>query len=276
MQLLSALGNLGERKGDSLLIPAAAYLDKKKYFDKTLEPKIKNLLNQVPYKVRMDALKRVGFIINENPDNTVIISEKYPKMLYAMSELAKAAGKVKTFGEHNFAFCDFRQIFSGYTPKYEDVMITLTVEQREVIDKVHALAKEMKLVSSCTTYWKINYHFKSVQVMCIDTDERFDYKTGQINSVRIRINGTNLGAPEYLDRIYEEGDAFVKYFMRHKNYCTGCSTSHIGWTKNVFGRNVRLCGHPSFRIVNPTEGDLDYIKKFIEFRKEMILLEKGK
>lgn len=111
--------------------------------------------------------------------------------------------------------------------------------------------------------------------MCIDTDDRFEHKSGLVNTVRIRVNGTNHGSKEYINKISEQGNEFVKYFMKHMNYCTACSTSHMGWKQNVFDRNVRLCGQPSFRIIEPQEKDIGCVKKFIELRKEMITLEKG-
>lgn len=276
LHFLKSLGHIGIWNGQTLFFPLEKYRINQRYYDKTLDSKMKNLFNEIPYQKRKDALKRVGFSIAEKEEGVVITSERYPSMFYAMSELAKSSEKVKTFGEHNFFHCEFRQIFHGYTPQYEDVIQSLRKEQRDVIDKVHALAEGMKLRSSCTTYWKINYHFKGKHVMCIDTDDRFENRKGLFNSVRIRVNGTDHGEVEYLDKIAEEAEDFQRYFMQHLNYCSACSTSHLGGKRNVLGRNVRLCGQPSFQIVNATDSDLDYIKKMIEFRKDIILLEKRK
>jgi hypothetical protein len=107
--------------------------------------------------------------------------------------------------------------------------------------------------------------------MCIDTDNRIGNKNGLINTARLKIDGTSNGSEAYLEKISKQGSKFITYFNIHMNYCTACSTSHIGWIKNIFGRNVRLCGYPHFRITSPSEKDLAYIKKFIEFRQEMIL-----
>lgn len=275
LHLLLSLGRLGELKNNALYLQPEVYLGMRRFFDKSLDAKMKNLFNDIPYEVRLNGFKRVGFIISEDEHGIVIQSENHPNMLYAMSVLAKLEKHEDTFGEHNFLHCDFRQIFNGYIPRYEDVVQPLQEEQKSVIDQVHAFAMEMKLSCACTTYWKVNCHYKGKQVMCIDTDDRFEDKSRLVNTVRIRINGTNHGAAEYLDKIAGQGEDEIKYYMKHMNYCTACSTSHLGGKQPVFGRNVRLCGPPSFRIVNPVGNDLDRIRRFIELRKEMIVLEKA-
>jgi hypothetical protein len=266
MELLRLSAECGIANETGLFIPNSKYKDIKKRFDKQTAPKIKNIYNDISYKTRMDALAGAGLIITEKDDGAVITSEKYPGMFLAMSELAKRVINVKTFGEHNFYNTDFRQLRSDYNPVYEDIVRILSPEKRKISDKIHALAKEIKLRGSCTTYWKINYSYKGMKVMCIDTCEWPNFRVG--------INGSNYGNNGYLDLIAGQGDEFVRYFMRHMNYCKACSTSHIGGFKEVLGRKVRLCGHPSFGIANPKEEDLYYIEKFIEFRKEMISVEK--
>ncbi|BCN31005.1 hypothetical protein [Anaeromicropila herbilytica] len=274
--LLLSLGKIGRLTNNALTLPNEEYYGIKKFFDVKLNPKLKNLLNVVPYQVRMNAFQRVGLIITESDDGVTITSNRYPNMLQAMTELARSSEYVETFGGHNFHHTDFRQIFYRYTPKFDDVVQPLIDSHRDIIDQVHALAPELGLTSDCSTYWKVNYHYKGVHVMCIDTDDRFEHRSKLVNTVRVRINGAMSDLPLYLDKIKGQGVEFVNYFMRHLSYCTACSTTHLGWKCEVFGRNVRVCGSPTFQIINPSELDIEYIRKFVELRKEIIDLEKNK
>lgn len=279
MEFLKNIAAAGIPDGESLLIPPADFTNIRTKFDKTLTPKKSSLFNDVPYRTRLDALARVGFIVNENETlhggDAVITYKQNADIFPAMIELAKSAVNAKTFGGHNFYYTDFRQIFSNYIPGYEDVVQPLSDNQRIVTDEIHELAKAMKLRPSCTTYWKVNYQYKGKFVMCIDTDDITGERSGCVNNFRIRVGGSHDS--RYLDKIAAKGDDFVKYFMRHLSYCTACSTSHAGGGfYNIFGRRVRLCCGPAFRILNAVHEDIAYIKQFIEICMEMISLEKDK
>lgn len=213
-------------------------------------------------------LKHAGLTITNNPNGSAVItSEKYPNMFLAMSKLAKSADKVQTFGEHNFYHTDFRQIFNGYTPRYEDVVSPLNDEQKSITDTLHSYARKMGLTASCTTYWKANYHYKGKHVMCIDTDNWMYNKF--VHNFRVRIDGGHSDL--YLNTIENEGDDFKKYFVKHLNYCTACSPSHLAGIQKIYGKTVRLCGNPSFRITNPDISDIGYIEKFIDLRCNSII-----
>ena len=110
--------------------------------------------------------------------------------------------------------------------------------------------------------------------MCIDSEtDCIGERNPRCNNARIRVNGGNTD--HYIDNISNKGSEFVRYFMKHLNYCTGCSTSHLGWQRKLFGRTVRLCCEPHFRIVNPSNIDMDNIVEFIQLRKKEILFEKA-
>ena len=87
-----------------------------------------------------------------------------------MKALADSAKDIKTFGEENFRACEFRQIFSRYIPKYQDVVQTLDEPQRELCDAIHKYLLSMKARPSCTTYWKVNYKYKGDQIVQISTE----------------------------------------------------------------------------------------------------------
>ena len=86
------------------------------------------------------------------------------------------------------------------------------------------------------------------------------------------MNGGNTD--HYIDNIANKGKNFIDYLRKHMNYCTACSTSHIGWQRELFGHKVRLCCEPHFRIGNPSIDDINNIIAFIQLRMKEILFEK--
>lgn len=272
-RFLFTLGQLGNVENQCLMVPAEAYKKIRTVYDREFAQKPTGTQKNIAYSDRLKAFQRAGLYVTEQTDGSAKVTcVPYPTMFQAMCVLAKSAAHVKTFGEHNFMFCDFRQIERSYNPCYEDVVSPLSDDQRAVADAIHQMALAMKLRVSCTTYWKVNYHYKGKHVMCLDTDDFNGEKTGLCHNVRFRINGSH--DDRYLEMITGEGDAFKQYLMKHLNYCTACSTSHLGWFKEMWGRKVRLCCEPHFRIINPKNTDLKYIRKFIELRMDMIRLEK--
>jgi hypothetical protein len=246
--------------GKSILLPTEAVAGLKAIKD--------GLGGFIPYEVRVPALTRVGFIIAEKADGSATVtSENFPDMMFALSELGKSEGNTKTFGEHNFFNCEFRQIGKSYIPTYDDVMRVLPDDRRAVIDEINRMVKKLKLRASCSTYWKVNYHYKGKHIMCIGTDsyEGFNGKLSPwCNSVNVRVNGSHR--QEYLQNAAAHGAEFVKYFHGHLPFCRACSKGHIGAVYHVLGKTTRLCCGPSFRVEDPSAGELDYIRKFIELR----------
>ena len=273
-RLLHRFAQFGTANDQSLTIAEETYLNIRKNYDADYDKK-KNTEKSIPYSVRISALNEVGLNLQELADGSILITnEKYPNMFLAMSLLSKAGWGKKPYGEHNFIYTDFRQIWNEkHLPNYEDFMRVLPDEQKEVIDQVRESAKALGLRESCKTYWKVDYHYKSKHVMLIDSE--FDWqgeKNPRCNNTRIRVNGGNTD--HYIDNIASKGDDFIQYFRKHMNYCTACSTSHIGWQRDLFGHKVRLCCEPHFRITNPSMSDVDNVVKFIQLRNQEILFEK--
>lgn len=274
-RLLNRYARYGTLNNSTIVISEEAYNNIRKNYDMDYDKKIKNTEKLIPYGVRISALMQVGLKLEEQGDGSVIIrNETYPNMFLSMTLLANAGWGKKPYGEHNFMYTDFRQIWNEkHSPTYEDFMRVLPMEQKEVIDQVREKSKALGLRESCKTFWKVDYHYKGKHVMCIDSE--YDWqgeKNPRCNNTRIRVNGGNTD--HYIDNIANEGKVFIEYFRKHMNYCTACSTSHIGWTRELFGHKVRLCCEPHFRISNPRNDDLENIMKFIQLRMKEILYEK--
>lgn len=222
-------------------------------------------VKKIPLETRLAALKRVGLCFGCVQGGVLVSSERYPQMFVGMCALAKASQPPNHFGAFLFCLCEFRRIAGPYVPVYEDYMHPLDAQKRAVADAIHRYALSLGLRVSVTTYWKINYLYKGKHVMCLETSG---------NTLRLRVDG---GPREwYLEQIHERGEGFIRYFLRHLNYCTACSPSHIGGLTKVFGHTKRICCWPSlsFRIQNPGMDDLENIERFIDFRCAAIQNEK--
>lgn len=262
---LLALGTAGEVEGQRLVIPAAEYKKIRLRFDKSCNPKRKIADNRIPYQTRLAALERTGLFIIEQEGAAIVSSKSYPAMLPAMQALAKSAGNVKTFGKQGFYNCEFRQLFHRYTPQYEDVMRPLPKPLRETADNFYDLAMEWKLRPSCTTFWKVNFTWKSTFVVQMSTDG---------NHLIIRVCGAYRweDQPFFNRLLAEKSVELQKYAVRHLNYCTGCASKHLGMFTEVLGKRKRVCGggEIGFRVTDPTPEEFLYFKELIQMRQNFI------
>lgn len=234
-----------------------------KQFDYTAT-KRKTRLNNISLKKRMNALKRVEIIFEFIDDIVVIKSEKYLNIFYALSELTASIITVKTFGKEGLYNCEFRQIFNNYTPCYDDVVQTLDSEKREIINVLNDHLAEFKIKAKCNTFWKVNYKYKGKQLCQIITEG---------NDCRFWITGSYNwdDKDRFNERIEEFDEEMQKYILRNLNYCTGCSSFHIGGFKYVLGKRKRLCAGIGFKIHNPKMSDVEKIKSLISLRQELIM-----
>jgi hypothetical protein len=265
IKFFQCLGEAGTAFEDKMTVAFSDYTNIKKLFDRNLSPKSKLITNEIPYEIRLKSLERIGFAIRENEDGAVITSEKYPNMFIALTKLANSIKRIKTFGEHNFQNCDFRQIFLNYKPGYEDVVQPLDDEKRKVINELDLFLRDKKLIHSCTTFWKINYHYKGEHVFWFET---------RGNEFEVRITGV-YGWDDHSimnDILSAQSREFQEYALRHLNYCTACSTSHLGGFVTVLGKRKRVCGGGGigFRVKSPSSKDIENIKKFIAIRINII------
>ncbi len=266
LRFLEQLALAGEVVEDNLVLSPEAYQGIRTVFDRSLTPKKKTIMNEVPYDTLLGSLERVGFVINDSDSRVTIASLKFPKMFPAMVELAKSVHTVKTFGNEGFFHCEFRQMFNKHTPDYHDVLQPLDENNYNMANLLHEYLLSRGAKPSCTTYWKINYHYKGEHVMLISTNG---------NELEVRITGVYGWNDKSLmnSRLEARDNDFQAYALRHLNYCTACSTSHLGGFITVLGKNKRVCGGGgiAFKIKNPTKADIQYIKDLADMRMDILL-----
>lgn len=153
--------------------------------------------------------------------------------------------------------------------------------------------EDPSLINSCTQF----YHFmrdllgdlyENADAYVVRPGELEAFLSGRaINAMKqrepqktnARLSTARNAAALYQHFLYflgEHGESFKRYFLRHLNYCTACSTSHIGGITDIFGYRKRICccPNPSFRIHNPSADDLENIKKMIQIRLEAVEAQK--
>lgn len=262
--LLRRLGEAGVCNREGLLVPSEAYQTVRKRHDASLS-KGKTNDNRIPYEQRWQALGRVGLSLQALPDGGAQLRcQTHPGMFLALSALAKSAPNTKTGGV-GFQQCEFRQIASSYQPGYQDVVQPLDDAMRARADALHQALRAHKCSASCTTYWKVNYKYRNEQVCCIGTNG---------NALEVRVNGCyGWDDPEIVNkRLRDFEPAFQRYVLRHLQYCTGCSGSHLGCFTTVLEKKKRVCGGGSigFRVYDPDDVDIACFLRLLELRRAVI------
>jgi len=106
--------------------------------------------------------------------------------------------------------------------------------------------------------------------MCIGTSDTGDHES----MLDVRIIGTYNWDDHTLinSRLERESPEFQKQALRHVWRCNACATTHLGMFVTVLGKRQRVCGggQIGFRWYNPADDELEYIKKLIQLRIEII------
>lgn len=226
-----------------------------------IHKRVSSSLSPISLDQRLDALKNIGLSNN----NGEFISLHYPNMFRAMNALAKKAEKLSGFDF--FAFCnlEFRNLNSKYTPTYEDYFKPLYSSLRKHANTLHVYAVENRMIPSINTYWKVDYKYKGVKVMFLASHD--------CNLV-VGIIGTYASDDPNLinDRLAKESPEFQTLALRNLWRCNACATTHLGSMITVLGKKQRVCygGQIAFKWRNPSDSDLEHIKKLIQFRLEII------
>jgi hypothetical protein len=186
-------------------------------------------------------------------------------MLAAIRAMALASRSVKTFGEDNFRYCEFRMLFGKSMPTYPDVFAPLDDTHRFLCDQVHAYLISVKAIPSCTTLWKVDYKYKGSQLAQISTEG---------SEMHIMITGAyHWDNPALInDRLAKLEFKEQRFALKNLRYCTACSTAHgLGAFFTVLGQRKRLCSGIHFLIRHRcTAEDFPVIKKLLDVRVDII------
>lgn len=255
--LLCKIGVNGILKGNDFVVSEESLKEIKKQSKSSTSP--------VSFEKRMEALKRVGFVMEVLDSGEVCFtSKKHIEIFPALQALAD---------KHNFSMLDFRNIDSKYNPTYEDYFISLIDGQRELAYELHNFTKDYKMRVSLNANWGVNYHYKSKHVMCIGTGNDFE----RLLSVTV-IGKERSDDHTIIDRsLAKETQDFKEQVFKHltgcdANQCLNCSTYSSGNYVTVLGKRHQMCGGGiigyAWRV--PALSDIEMVKRLIKIRCEII------
>lgn len=256
LTLLCLLGRHGVLQGDTLCVHPENMPSIAKQVSTTTSP--------ISLEKRLAALARVGFVMSD----IGFVSANHPGMFPALCALAQRDDKLSGFNFFAFTCAEFRNIGKKYKPTYEDYFQPLCADQRAKALALHDFALHHKLNPTISTFWKVDYKYRGVQVMCVSSAGDCETK------LDIRLVGTyNWDDPALInDRLALTPPAFQRHALRHVWHCDACSTSHLGRFVTVLGKRQRVCGGGviGFRWGNPTDEDIASIERMIQLRREII------
>jgi len=251
-------GLMGEAGEDEIIINRFA-------FDKYIK-KLKNNIDYeddrkagVSFDYRMKILERSGLKFEYGGGNVILTNSLYPNMFYALREMALITSKEKASTDNSFTYCDFRKLCKDYRyDKYENALVFLSDEQKEVTEKLEQIAKKYKMTKSvksghCPGY-EITYNYKKLKVMTLDCLSSFfdtdlikdgsnNYKS---NSIIFHLfipfdknNPESLNV--FLNSMESESHELKKFFLKKINRCRLCNPRCAEFNIRIFNKPQRLC-----------------------------------
>lgn len=281
--ILKDLVNIGELKGDDLIIP---YLAWDKYIKKAerSKPFKEDEKYGLTFTKRLANLERVGAIINKNNNHIAISNSKYPDMFYAMKKMAQVALKEKATGDNSFTYCDFRKLCKSYkTDYYINALSFLNDESLEIAEQMETLSKELHLtrVRSIGFYKEFcfDYFYKKHHILRAFCGFSSYYGNNETTNIKIHcFTPYQAKNPEtindsFFDLLEKESDEFKKYYLKTMKRCTRCNPNcpTLGVPVCIFGKLNRVCN--GWGIVTETclnIADMPYIETIIRNRVKAI------
>jgi hypothetical protein len=143
----------------------------------------------------------------------------------------------------------------------EDVLNFLSDDYKITVQNFIAYLKEIKLTPRwyATNGFKIMYKGRTVF--------RFTIYRNKNMSLFFTV-ADKCDLDEVIGNVSEE---MQKFYFKNLRRCVQCNPSHgRGLIINILNQEYGVCAEPEMRFDNPTEEQFDYIKKFIEVRKNNI------
>lgn len=207
------------------------------------------------------ALNRVGLEIDEKTTGRIHITNvKYSKMLLALSALCKSSNKKYAFT--NFLRCDFRGLFDGFKPQFEDTIAILSEDLKGIAIKLDKFMQELNCKVSIEPLknillysgWKVNYSLngKSVYSFCAD-----------INRLELHAyfnHHKNVSRMGYI--LKDESNELYNWFYE-KIPVRMCSCKNNNLV-DIGGQKKRICGLMNrLDVGNPKNDDAKNIESII-------------
>lgn len=210
---------------------------------------------------RISALSNLGINIDYSRDNIIISSDKYPKMLMALSALCKSDNKKYVLT--NFLRCDFRGLINSYRPGLDDAVAILPDDLKKNVLGMDDFMKEIKSTVSVeplknTTLfseWKVFYKLKGKAIYSFHSD------TDGLKTFAYFSHYGNISRLGYF--LKEEADSLYTWFFdRVPTSICSCKNNKL---VDIGGREKRICGLMNrVDVINPNDNNLGNLKYIIK------------
>jgi hypothetical protein len=230
---------------------------------------------------RLQLIEKAVIMIEKDKDGVILSSTIYPKMLYAMNEMAKLVIKGKKI-DNSFSYCDFKKLCKQYKyDKYKNAQVFLSDEGKAVADLLDEYTKEFGLVRkmSPTFFGKgysYDYLYKDTHILHIICGP----STSDYYSANLLLELSTpyvVKQPQTINNLFftfleNEPDEFKDFFYNYLRQCNLCNPKTCGGGDfvKIVGKVARLCGcGPNFRK-QMYLNDMPFIKRMLELRVKAI------
>ena len=203
----------------------------------------------VSFEYRLNILERVGLKIEYIGDSVIFTNSLYPNMFYAMHEMAMVTSNEKSSMDNSFTYCDFRKLCKSYKyDKYENALIFLNDEQKNLARQLDIIAKKLKLTRSiksghCAGF-EIRYNYKKANLLnlnCLCSHNE--------NNIILQINllyDENNPAPmhDFFSAIESDSDELKKFVYSRIRRCRVCyhkCPTYGGCPLQIYGKPNKVC-----------------------------------
>ena len=147
-------------------------------------------------------------------------------------------------------------------PPYEELSATLLTDQpKEIFDDFIKYLKSVKLQPKwyATNAYNVKFKGKMILRFTLNTDNTVSlfFTVGKAGDMDATISSLS---PD-----------IQKFYFDNLRRCTECNPSHNGGKKvTILGTVYGCCAEPEMLIKNPSMEQVEYLKKFVQARKEKI------
>lgn len=267
---------LGQTDGDGLVIDRLAFDPFLKKVERSKAFKDDKKLG-IDFKYRWKLFERTGLILKDQNEKVKLTNHLYPKMFYAMYEMAQISVKEKVSMANSFTYCDFRKLCKNYRyDKYENALIFLGEEDRISAGLLDSIAQKYKMSRSinsghCPGYG-VTYKYKKNRLMILNC-------LGNEILICIRIPFPLSDAARldpFFAWIEQDSEELKKFFLKNIHRCCRCNLNCGGYTIQIYGKTNKICHFWNNAMdleKQVLRGDIPLIDKILQYAIQYLEIE---
>jgi hypothetical protein len=264
IELLRSFGEHGRLTDDGLLMPLADY---------------RALIATAPgiYARCIKGLAEAGLTLEDLDTGVVASSARYPQMMAALAELARAqtARQDGKQGHTNLARCDYGSLSEDHQAGVEDVFSYLEPEAREHATRLHeymleaGYAAKMAMfgIHECEVDYQGPRKIKTTQLVRIRYDDRYRDPAG----VYVMPAATNRLVPHLADAPERLQSDFLGRVHECHPDCRWCEKKKsLGPAEiGVGGESRSVCWFTQPSFIDIGDGDMELVREYVRWHEAL-------